>query len=346
MRPYADGVMRPLESIRALHREEIRVAYRDIRRSVLLSDVIGVSLAMVFLAAFLALLAGIRRSVVTPVLGLHRAIEALRGGDLDARSPERGARELCEVAHAYNAMADTLAAQRDGQLTYLAGVAHDLRNPLGTMKMGVSLVASEEADERARHTLSLLDRQVDRMTRMVDDLLEVTRIEGGRLSIEPERFDLRERAREAVELHAPSFPAHDIVLAEADEPVEVWADPARIDQVLNNLLTNALKFSPGGSRVDVRVFARGGAAVIEVQDRGVGMTVEELGDLFAPFRRHAPTLAPGAGLGLSIVRRIVGAHGGTVEVESEPKVGSTFRVLLALAPDDEEDVRGGRPDRG
>lgn len=343
--PYVDRVARTLEAIRALHRDDIRAAYSEIRGTIVRTDVIGAGLALLLLGAMVALLAGAGRWIVAPVLSLHRALEAFRGGELGARAPERGAREVRDLAHAYNAMADTLAAQREGQLTYLAGVAHDLRNPLGAMKMGLSLIQCHEADASGRRALQLLDRQVDRMSRMVGDLLDATRIEAGRLSLREEVLDLRERAREAIELHAPSFPHHRIVLDEPESPVVVCGDPGRIDQVLNNLLTNALKYSREGSRVDVRIRVRAPAAVLEVEDRGIGMSPEQLRDLFAPFRRHAPAVAPGAGLGLSITRRIVEGHGGRIEVRSQVGVGSTFRVTLPLA-EHVEDECGGRPDRG
>lgn len=336
VRPQLDHATESLTRLRDLHRRDVHDAYRQIDRASLLSDVVGGGLAALLLGALMSTLWAVRRWVVAPTLALHGAIERFRRGEMGARAPTSGARELCELASAYNAMADTIAAQREGQLTYLAGVAHDLRNPLGAMKMGIELIECHEGTDQARYTLALLDRQTDRMSRMVDDLLDATRIEAGRLEMKPEPTDLRERAREAVDLHGPSFPAHSIVVDATDEPVVVMADPVRIDQVLTNLLTNALKFSPGGGRVDVRVRRRGSEGVLEVQDRGIGMTREEMRDLFAPFRRRAPETAPGAGLGLSVVRRIVEAQGGRIEVDSEPKLGSTFRVVLPIARDSAE----------
>lgn len=326
--PYLDRALDSLTALRELHERDVRNANLEIGRAVILSDVLGGALALLLFGALVFTLWGVRRWFVQPLLVLHGAIERFRAGDVGARAPPAGARELQEVAHAYNAMADTIAAQRDGQLAYLAGVAHDLRNPLGAMKTGISLVECHEATERARHTLALLDRQTDRMSRMVDDLLDATLIEGGKLQMKPEPLDLVERARECVALHGPVFPAHTITLEVPDRAVMVEADPVRMDQVLTNLLTNAMKFSPGGGRIDVRVSESGSGAVLEVRDHGIGMTREEMRDLFAPFRRRAPNVAPGLGIGLSVVRRIVEAHGGRVEVESQPKRGSTFRVTL------------------
>ncbi|MCZ7682662.1 MAG: HAMP domain-containing protein [Sandaracinaceae bacterium] len=112
--PYVDRVARTLEAIRALHRDDIRAAYSEIRGTIVRTDVIGAGLALLLLGAMVALLAGAGRWIVAPVLSLHRALEAFRGGELGARAPERGAREVRDLSHAYNAMADTLAAQREG----------------------------------------------------------------------------------------------------------------------------------------------------------------------------------------------------------------------------------------
>lgn len=339
-RPYLDRALLSLTRLRQLHERDVDDANAEIARAVLVSDVLAGALTTLLIGALIFTLWGVRRWIVQPLLVLHGVIERFRNGDIGARAPPEGARELHDVSDAYNAMADTIAAQRDGQLAYLAGVAHDLRNPLGAMKMGITLVECHEATERARHTLALLDRQTDRMSRMVDDLLDATLIEGGQLQMKPEPFDLADRVRECVALHGPVFPAHTITLDVPDRPVMIHADPVRIDQVLTNLLTNALKFSPSGSRIDVRVALCANDAMIEVTDRGIGMTRDEMRDLFSPFRRRAPDVAPGLGIGLSVVRRIVEAHGGRIEVESEPSVGSTFRVTLPR--ESAEAVSGGR----
>lgn len=323
-----------LEVLRGMHRQRLDDAFERMHRTAVLSDVVGAGLTATFLVALLVLVMTIRSSIVAPLLSLHTTIDRFRDGELGARAPEAGAREAGDVARAYNAMADTIVAQRNGQLTYLAGVAHDLRNPLATMKMGLSLVVSPECSASGLRARELVDRQIDRMSRMVDDLLDATRMEVGSLEMRVQPFDLGERVREAAEVHGAAFPGPRIVVDAPRVAVCVLGDPVRIDQVLNNLLTNALKFSPVASRVDVRLSATEGTAVLEVQDRGIGMTQEELRDVFAPFRRHAPEAAHGTGLGLSIAQRIVRAHGGRIDVESQLGVGSTFRVTLPLAPED------------
>jgi signal transduction histidine kinase len=168
---------------------------------------------------------------------------------------------------------------------------------------------------------------------MVGDLLDSTRIEAGRFELHTEPRDTRELAREVVELYQGSGSTHELRLVLPEEPVVVRCDGTRLEQVLHNLVSNALKYSPTGTRVEVRVAQEGPEAVLSVVDRGMGISAEELRHLFTPFRRtgHAREVASGAGLGLSVARRIVEAHGGRIEVDSRPGAGSTFRVRLPLA---------------
>jgi signal transduction histidine kinase len=239
------------------------------------------------------------------------------------------------MARTFNEMANSLARQQEEQLTFLAGVAHDLRNPLSALKMSAALISSDRPlpEERLRKTMALVRRQVARLDRMVGDLLDATRIEAGRFELSLEERDARELAREVVELYLAGGSSHDLRLVLPEEPVVLRCDATRVEQVLHNLVSNALKYSPVGSRVDVRVERQGEEAVLSVVDRGIGISAEELRNLFAPFRRtgRARETAPGVGLGLSVARRIVEAHKGRIEVESRPGVGSTFRVRLPLA---------------
>ena len=263
---------------------------------------------------------------------LSRTMTRLRGGHVESRAPLGGALELRSAAAAFNEMADALVRQRRGQLAYLAGVVHDIRNPLAALKFGLrGLELTEDPVARAR-TSALVARQVDRLSRLVSDVLDATQIEAGKLELRRERYDLRHAAREIVELYAPTAAGHPITVELPDTPVIAEVDPTRIEQVLGNLLSNAIKYSPGGGRVALRVMSDGRDCSLEVTDRGIGIAPDALEDIFAPFRRRAPEVGLGAGLGLSVSRRIVEAHGGSIEVESELGKGSTFRVHLPCAP--------------
>ena len=135
---------------------------------------------------------------------------------------------------------------------------------------------------------------------------------------------------EIIRLYEPMSPNHQFVLEQPKEPVTLYGDPMRIEQVLSNLVSNAIKFSPAGGSVELTITAENDEATVCVRDTGIGIVAEDMADLFMPFQRRRSDVAPGAGLGLSVVRRIVAAHAGRIDVDSEPGMGSTFCVRLPL----------------
>jgi two-component system, OmpR family, sensor histidine kinase MtrB len=233
-------------------------------------------------------------------------------------------------------MAGRLERQTRDLLTFLAGVAHDLRNPLASIRMALQRMERGRAslsEDRRQSTLEIVGRQVTRLERIVGDFLDATRIEAGYLELKLESCDLRAAAREAVDLYATSSPDHRLDLSAPDRPVEVTCDRERVGQVLNNLVSNAIKYSPRGGDVFVSVEERDDEAVISVSDSGIGVAPSERELIFEPFRRTVASreTAPGVGLGLSVARRIIEAHHGYIDLDSSPGVGSTFRMHLPLA---------------
>jgi signal transduction histidine kinase len=225
-------------------------------------------------------------------------------------------------------MRDALDGQRKNQLAFLAGVAHDLRNPIGALKMSASFLGEQPSEEDRERTLSIVERQLGQLEQMVDDLLDANRIEAGELELSPDDIDARDIAQHVVELYGPTSTRHQIVLDSPREPVFIRADALRIEQALGNLVNNAIKYSPEGGRIDVALGTAGRDTLLSVSDRGIGIAPDDIDGIFAPFRRRAQSTAPGAGLGLSIVRRIVEAHGGRIDVESTVGEGSRFVVRL------------------
>jgi signal transduction histidine kinase len=272
---------------------------------------------------------------VRPIFDLAEAMERFGKGGLDARASERGATELREMAGRFNTMADTLARQHQERLTYLAGIAHDLRNPLGALQLSTEALASDgplPPEDRLRRTLSVIRRQVVQLDRMTGDLLETAQIEAGRLSLAPEVIDLRSIVREVADLFEETSRIHAIHVELPDEPIVVRCDRVRIGQALTNLVSNAIKYSPRGGDVRLVAGAAAGYALLSVVDQGIGMEEEDRAHIWEPFRRArtATEGIPGVGLGLSIAKRIVEAHGGAITVESARGVGSTFSVKLPL----------------
>jgi signal transduction histidine kinase len=275
------------------------------------------------------------RRLLTPLLALGSAISRFAQGDRGVRVAEQGPAEMRDIARSFNDMAAQLERQQEERLAFLAGVAHDLRNPLSAIRMAThALAAPREIDEsRLRSLLDVVQRQITRIDRMATDFLEASRIEAGQVELVLEDRDLRDVARAAVALYAPASPGHAVGLRIPDAPVVVRCDSARLDQVVNNLVSNAIKYSPEGGRVDLRVEEADGRAVLSVTDEGVGIAPEDVARIFQPFRRgtRLRDAVPGLGLGLATSRRIMERHGGRIEVVSHPRRGSTFRVILPLS---------------
>ncbi len=334
VRPYLEAAATDVASVRARTLEEHRAAEEDARLAIERATSL-IAVPIVFLVfAFATLVVLGRYLVAQPILHLQESIRRFRGGSEEARASEEGVVDLRALAATFNDMAATIVRQRREQLTVLAGIAHDLRTPLSALKMGFESLDEEEArlDPAARR---LIRRQIDRLNRMVGDVLDTARIEAGHLEVMLDNLDLREPARAMVDLYGPTTDSHDITAEVGVEPAMVRGDRQRIEQVLSNLLANAIKYSPAGGSIIVMVQVHETEAELSVADRGEGIPSEEIDDLFVPFRRpkRKGEASPGAGLGLSIVRRIVAAHGGRIEVDSTPGLGSTFRLFFPLIPD-------------
>ncbi|WP_266215184.1 HAMP domain-containing sensor histidine kinase [Paraliomyxa miuraensis] len=326
--PALDDTVHALEALHDLNDDQVRLADAEAQQVNEQANLMGSIAATVLVLGLTAVAVGIRHYVLRPVLALHETIGRFKAGETDGRAHDDGLSELAELALGFNEMAEGLAQQREAQLTFLAGVAHDLRNPLNAIKIGIYALEVEQSEARRGRARERLDRQVDRLARMVDDLLDATRIEAGKLEMRVEPMDLRDVVQDMVRLYAPTSSEHQITAHVPGERVVVQGDPLRLEQVVSNLVSNAIKFSPEGGSIEVVVRTEGDDAILSVTDRGVGIPHGELSSVFLPFRRRRPEVAPGAGLGLSVVRRIVMAHRGSIDVESEPGRGASFRVKL------------------
>jgi two-component system, sensor histidine kinase and response regulator len=220
---------------------------------------------------------------------------------------------------------------------FVALVSHELRTPLTSIRGYLELVLDGEGGElteEQRQFLGVVERNADRLLALVGDLLFLAQIEAGKLSLEFGAVDLGAVASESVDAARPLADEKEITLSLAVGPVPLLAgDAARIGQLVDNLVSNALKFTPEGGRVDVRAQARNSSAVIEVRDSGIGIPAEEQERLFERFFRSSNATErqiQGTGLGLAISKAIVEAHGGEIAVSSELGVGTTFRVSLPV----------------
>jgi signal transduction histidine kinase len=221
---------------------------------------------------------------------------------------------------------------------FLATLAHELRNPLAPVRYALQVLrlkSSGPAD--LTWATELIDRQMREMTRLVDDLLDVSRISRDKLELRKERVDLTTALRGAIETSRPVIAGagHELVVTLPAEPVLVDADLTRLSQVFANLLNNAAKFSEPGGRIILTTERQGSAAIVRVRDQGIGIPKDMLVRIFDPFTQitEAPERTRGGlGIGLTLVKRLVEMHGGTVAASSAGKgLGSEFSVRLPLA---------------
>ena len=302
-----------------------------------LANAIGIGtglLLLLLLLSFLAIL-WLRQRAFRPVYELATAMDRFGRGDSGARAELRGSAELREMSHRFNEMAEALSARRQAQIAFLGGVAHDLRNPLSAIVLSLGAAPADRplpAPERLRRIFQVTTRQVAVIQRMINDFVDVAGIEAGRLELHLAAHDLCATARDAVELFDRTASGHELAIEGPCEPLLASVDPVRIEQVLANLISNAIKYSPAGGRIAVSVQRQGSEIVLAVADEGIGIAKDDQRRLFEPFRRVGLSREwsiPGVGLGLFVVRRIVEAHGGSIEVQSSPGKGSTFSVRLA-----------------
>lgn len=291
------------------------------------AELLGAALAITILAVTGAVLLWLKYRAFRPVLALAATMRRYVDGDRDARATASGAAELQEMAARFNEMASALATQRQTQTAMLGGVAHDLRNPINTLQLAIDSLASRTHDPEARPAIAIAQRQLASLERMVRDFLDLARFEAGRLELVLGDHDLRTLAAAAVETAG----SRRIRLATPAQPVAIRCDPVRVGQVISNLMSNALKYSAEDLPIDVEVAAsEDGGGLIRVTDQGIGISPEDKPQLFEPFRRlgSSSRAAPGIGLGLYMVRKIVDAHGGSIDVDSAAGDRTTFTVRL------------------
>lgn len=229
---------------------------------------------------------------------------------------------------------------------FLATLAHELRNPLGPIRTSVELLRRLDpnasiAQENARNTIQ---RHTDHLVRLVDDLLDVARISQGKISLRHEAVNLRAAIDNAVETSTQAInnKGHSLEVVFLDEPVYVCGDQVRLSQIVANLLLNAAKFTEPGGRIGLYVNLQGEDVRIRITDNGIGIETESISAIFNLFSQHghlSSQVQDGLGIGLSLVKNLVGLHGGTVSAMSEGAgKGSTFEILLPLMKQSQADA--------
>lgn len=274
-------------------------------------------------------ISGIYDYIFTPVLGPDGEVESIVGTSRDITERKRNEESLQQADQQKNA--------------FLAQLAHELRNPLAPIRNAVRIFRSKpDADPDVLWASEVIDRQVDHLTRLIDDLLDVSRISRNKLELRRQRISLQDVVWGAVEIGRPVIDQnrHELTVKMSAEPVYLLADLARLTQVLMNLLINAAKYTEAGGHIELSAGLEGADAVMRVKDDGIGIDAETLPRLFEMFFQADPSLERsqgGLGIGLSLVRSVMELHGGTVTAHSAGKgEGSEFIVrvpaLAAAAP--------------
>jgi len=275
------------------------------------------------------------KSILRPVVALTDAARKMEKGDLTQRVQVTTHDEIGQLAHAFNSMADGLQRLETLRSNMVSDVAHELRTPLSNIRGYLEAIRDGVA-EPSPPVIDTIFEEAIALNRLIDDLQELSLAEAGQMRLDTRPMSLAEVAGPAVQLVQPQAEAAGLVVSlgiPADLPA-VQADPGRVAQILRNLLANALAYTPRGGHIEVLARAAGSEVEVSVRDNGVGIAPEHLSLVFERFYRvdrSRTRSTGGAGLGLSIVKHWVEAHGGRIWVESTLGQGSTFRFTLPIA---------------
>ncbi len=301
----------------------------------------------VLLTAFVAVVAAIlavyyiTTRITKPIVDMNATVRRYSKGNFDLRLQAGGTDEVAQLAQSFNVMADELNDLEQTRRSFVANVSHELRSPLTSMRGFLEAMqdGTIPPDERGKY-MDVVISETRRMTDMVNDLLDLARIESGQTTLNLTVFDLNELTRRtlitfetrvneknlAVDLEVPSAPCY------------VEADSVQIVQVLRNLIDNALKYSPEKGTLSIKIAVMGRkSATVTVRDEGNGIPTEDIPRVFDRFykveKAHTPTLQSGTGLGLALVKRIVDQHDENIWVESSEGHGTAFTFTLKRAPE-------------
>ena len=286
------------------------------------------------LAALLAMLTGlaVSRRITRPVEQIIAVTRAVGRGQRAARVGTVSAPgELRELASAFDQIADTMDRQEQLRRDLVADVAHELRTPVAILQAGHEALLDGVVEPTPDQLTSLRD-EVLRLARMVDDLQTLAAADAATLQLSLRRCDLAEVTAAAAGSLAGRFEAAGLAVRQRLAPAWVMADPRWLHQVITNLLTNALKFTPAGGQVTVQSRAAGTSAVLQVTDTGAGIPADELPHIFERFwRGRQAAQTSGSGIGLAVAAELARAHGGQLTVASEPGRGTEMTLTLPAA---------------
>ena len=233
-------------------------------------------------------------------------------------------------------LAENLAEADRRKSEFLATLAHELRNPLAPIRNGLGILrVGGDGTASLAKTREMMERQVNHMVHLVDDLLDISRISGGKIELKKESITIKQLITNAVETSIPLIEngQHKLVIDISDDSLSLFVDPNRVAQVISNLLNNAAKYTPPGGQIKIHVAVENNEFILSVEDNGIGIPAEALPTIFEMFNqvdRNMVHAQGGLGIGLALVRQIVEMHGGTVGVTSTKNVGSVFVIKIPI----------------
>jgi two-component system CheB/CheR fusion protein len=247
----------------------------------------------------------------------------------------RNRTDLKEQLDLLRNQADALQQSDRHKTEFLSKLSHELRNPLAPLVNAVSLLRLAAPDDaRVQRPVEIIERQVQHIKRLVDDLLDIARINSGKLELRKQALDLNELVQSAADAAYFSLDrhSHHFEILKSPTPILIQADRTRMHQVIVNLMTNAIKYTPAGGYIWVKPSVEAREAVLRIQDTGIGIEQEMLSRIFDLFTQAATPMSEGGlGIGLSLVKQLIDLHGGTIQVVSDgPGKGSEFTIRLPL----------------
>jgi signal transduction histidine kinase len=271
-----------------------------------------------------------------PIGVLTKGIQRMGRGDFSARVPETGSGEIKQMAQAFNSMSGKLESMDKTRNQFVSDASHELKTPLATMKIMIeSLIYQPDMEEGLRtEFLSDVNKEIDRLSAIVGDLLTLVRADGKSVKLDRSRMFLSDVVEDAAHrLRMLADKKSQTLNLELHEMGEIYADKARIDQVVYNLMENAVKYTQEGGTITVTLTKQGREAQLTIEDNGPGIPEDNLTHVFERFYRVDKARgreSGGTGLGLAIAQQMINLHSGTIQVESEEGKGTKFIVLLPL----------------
>ena len=306
----------------------LQIVYRTIGRFFLWGGLLAVAIALILTFV-------LSRRILAPVKALTQATRRLGKGDFSQRVHFKGKGEVVELAQSFNSMANDLERTEQLRRNMVADVAHELRTPLSNLS-GYLEAIRDGVIKPDSDTIRSLDEEASSLSRLVNDLQELSLADAGELKLVCQKEDVSKIIKQTVAALQPQAEAKGLIISTSlpDKLPPVNIDAHRIRQVLHNLLENAVAHTSQGGSITLTVWRQDNQAKISVADTGEGIPAEDLPNIFERFYRvdRSRTRATGgSGLGLTIAKRLLEAHGGKIEVESEPGKGSTFTFALPIS---------------